>query len=280
VLGIYNGLRQGGVAGYGGAAINAGQLAGIQGVGALAAPLATYNFAKNWKSGATGADALSGLGTGAAWGTAIAPGIGTLIGAGIGLAAGAASSIFGPGKMDAENVGWDQYAKAYQQGGAKGVSGASPSQNYQALAGIFDSRGSSIPFYGKYGRMGEQQFTTDMASQINSAISSGKITKNASPDQIYSQVVQPWISSMSKSGWQNTNTAKGAPEKQAVGNLLTSMIGQWQSGQLTAGSKVGINGQTINGLPLFGGGSAQQVAASQLRPTAGFGGFPGIGQRQ
>ena len=81
---------------------------------------------------------------------------------------------------------------------------------------------------------------------------------------------------MSKSGWQNTNTAKGAPEKQAVGNLLTSMIGQWQSGQLTAGSKVGINGQTINGLPLFGGGSAQQVAASQLRPTAGFGGFTGM----
>lgn len=278
---IIQGLQTGGVMGYGGAAVNTASLAARLGaqtgtmsagtaaeIASVANPLAdalsVYQFARNWQSGATGADALAGAQTGATIGTSILPGVGTLVGAGIGAAVGAVSSIFGPGKTDPENIGWDQYAAAYQKSGAAGVAGASPAQNYQMLAGIFDSRGSNIPFYNKYGRMGEAQFTTDMTHQINSALAQGTISPQDSAATIYSKVVQPWITSMGGSqGWQNTSTIQGAPEKQAVGNMLTSLIGQWQSGQLNSQSRVGISGQTIPGLQAFGAQGYNQQAAQQ-----------------
>lgn len=272
---IITGIQRGGVTGYSSAGINAAVLGARTGafggassaVGAAAAPLASalsvYEFAKQWQSGATGADALAGAQTGATIGTEVLPGVGTLIGAGIGAAAGAVSSLFGPGREDPENIGWNQYAAAYQKGGARGVSGATPAQNYQMLAGIFDARGSNIPFYGKYGRMGEGQFMQGMTSQINQALAQGKISPNSSPQDIYSQVVQPWINQMSPGGWQNTSTVHGAPEKQAVGNLLTNMIGQWQSGQMTSQSKVGIGGQTIPGLQSFGASGYNAQANQQ-----------------
>lgn len=272
---IYGGMQRGGVSGYGSAVVGAAQLGGqiapflakeglvsaatsvgmeqaADAANVLAVPLSLYNFAKSWQSGATGADALAGAETGASIGTDIAPGIGTAVGAVVGAAAGAVSSLFGPGREDPENIGWNEYAQAYSKGGAQGVSGATPSQNYQMLAGIFDSRGSNIPFYGKYGRMGEGQFTSDMTKQINSALAQGKISQSSTPQQIYSQVVEPWINSMSPGGWQNTSTVQGAPEKAAIGNLLTSMIGQWQSGQLTSQSQLGISGQADAGIQSFG----------------------------
>lgn len=257
VLGIYNGVKRGGVMGYGGAAINAGQLAnnfgaGIPGLGPAAAALGTYDAIKGYQSGATGHDALAGAEAGAEWGSLVGP-EGALIGAAIGGTVGAVASIFGPGREDAENVGWNQYAQAYDKSGAAGVAGATPSQNFQALTGIFDSRGSSIPFYGKYGRQGENQFTSDMMKQVNSAISSGKVAPGATPQQIYAKVVEPWINSMSPGGWQNSYTVQGASEKGAVGNVLTSLIGQWQNGQISNSTQLGIGGQTLQGgVPTYG----------------------------
>jgi hypothetical protein len=268
-LGIIQGLQTGGVSGYSQAALGASRLGvgaartagaispGIaseagQALGYAAIPLSVYNFAKNWQSGATGSEAIQGAETGAAIGSVI-PGVGTLIGAGVGAAVGAVSSAFGPGRMDPENVNWNSYAAAFDRNPGA-VRGATPSQNFQALAGIFDSRGSAIPFYGKFGRMGENQFAVSMANQVNSAIKSGAIPANAGPSQIYSMVVEPWITKMGGSGgWQDTYTSKGASEKDAVGGLLTNLIAQWQKGQITAGTPVGISGQTISGLPTFGG---------------------------
>ena len=286
---IITGIQQGGVSGYGSAAVNTAMLGARTGalgamsseVGAVAGPLAgalsIYNFAKNWQSGATGADALRGAQTGATVGSIAGP-IGTLVGAGVGAAVGAASSIFGPGRMDPENIGWDQYAQAFQKGGAAGVSGATPAQNFQMLSGIFDARGSNIPFYQRYGRMGENQFMTDMTGKINSALASGQIAPNSTPQQIYSQVVEPWVNSMSANGWQNTSTAKGAPEKAAIGNLLTNLIGQYQSGQISSSSHLGISGQEITGLQAFGSqgynqqayASTQQQVSQMMAPIANF----------
>jgi hypothetical protein len=288
---IITGLQQGGVSGYGGATINTAALAARTGgqlasagafgsasgevgsvageVGQVVAPLASalsiYNFAKGWQSGATGADALRGMQTGATIGTEIMPGIGTAIGALGGAAVGAVSSLFGPGRMDPENVSWDQYAAAYSQQGAGGVAGATPSQNFQMLAGIFDARGSSIPFYNQFGRMGENQFMSAMTGKINQALASGQISGSSTPDQIYSSVVQPWINQMAPGGWQASYTAKGAPEQQAIGNLLTNLIGQWQSGQITGSTPLGISGQTISGLESFGAQGTNPQAAQQTQ---------------
>ena len=68
---------------------------------------------------------------------------------------------------------------------------------------------------------------------------------------------------MSGNGWQNTSTAKGAPEKAAIGNLLTNIIGQYQQGQISSSSKLGISGQSIAGLQPYGAmGYNQQAYAS------------------
>jgi hypothetical protein len=266
--GIYQGIQRGGVMGYGGAAINAARLGSQVGAfggasgaigaaaGYAAVPLALYNFAENWRSGATGNDTLQGAEAGAAIGSVI-PGVGTLVGAGVGAVVGAASSMFGPGREDPENAVWDKYAAAFDKNGAQAVSGASPSQNFQLLAGIFDSRGSSIPFYNQYGRMGEGKFMGDMTARINQAIQTGSVPPNATPQDIYSKVVEPWINSMSPGGWQDANTVEGSPTKAAVGNMLTGLIGQYQSGQITSQTPLGIKGQTVQMQPYVGASTPQ-----------------------
>jgi len=278
VLGIYSGVKQGGAMGDLTAGVNAAKLGADTGLlpsevggiaGDIAAPLALYNFAKGWKSGATGSDVLLGAQAGGAIGSII-PGVGTLIGMGVGAAVGAASSLFGPGKQDPETIGWDQYAAAYKQHGAAGVTGASPSTNYQMLAGIFDARGSNIPFYGKYGRMGENQFMQGMTQTINQALARGQISPTDSPQAIYSKAVEPWINAMSPGGWKDTSTIQGAPEKQAIGNLLTQMIGEYQSGQ--QGQWTGVSGQApqVQGFGSLGNtaGSAQGRTA-RVQSTVG-----------
>lgn len=270
LLNIIQGVKTGGVSGYGQAGIGTAAIAarGLGAVGAIsgataneimsaagyaAIPLSVYNFAKNWQSGATGSDVLGGASAGASIGTAIMPGVGTLIGLGAGALVGGVSSAFGPGRMDPENVNWNSYAAAAAKA-PQSVAGATPSQNFQALAGIFDARGSNIPFYKQFGRMGENQFTVSMANQINSALRAGQIPVNASPQQIYSQIVQPWITKMGgEQGWQQTYTEKGAPEKGAIGDLLTNLISQWQQGALNSSTPVGVSGQAIAGLPSYGG---------------------------
>ena len=222
---------------------------GIAG-GALGTAGGIYDLSQNWSSGATGSDVRGGAETGAGIGAFFGP-EGALIGAGLGAAAGAVSSLFGPGKKDPETQTWDNYASTFAKSGGQGVSGATPAQNFQMLAGIFDARGSQLPFYQKYGRMGENAFMKDMATQIDTAVKSGKVPKNASPQQIYSSVVEPWINSMSPGGWQNTSTSKGAPEKPAIANLLTSIIQQYQSGDMS--QFTGIAGQASPITQAYGG---------------------------
>lgn len=297
-LGIVTGIEAGGVKGYASAVANAGQLGARLGAfgaespiigeaaGVVAAGLSVYSFVENWQSGDTGGDAIRGAEAGAAVGSVI-PVVGTLAGAVIGGAIGAVSSMFGPGKQDPESAVWDQYAAAYATKGASGVSGATASQNFQLLAGIFDSRGggaNAIPFYAKYGRMGEAGFTADMTTQINSAIAKGTITANTPPSQVYSSVVLPWINSMEpgKNMSQVGNTSKGVPTAGAIQNVLTTMIGQYQSGQLTGSTKLGINGQQISQITPIGsmGGppNTQQIQKTVQQNTSTFNssvtGFP------
>ena len=275
IANIYTGLQQGGVTGYGGAAINTAALGARLGafggasssIGAAAAPFASalslYNFAEQWQSGKTGADALAGAQAGATIGAEFGV-VGAIPGALLGAAVGALSSAFGGGAQDPEHLGWNQYAATYQKGGAAAVTGASPATNWQMLSGVFDSRGSSIPFFNKFGRMGENRFMLSMTGQINSALAAGTINASDSASPIYQKVVDPWINSMSPRGWKEGYTIKGAPEKAAIQTMLTGLIGQWQSGQLTSQSKVGMEGQTISGLQSFGGQGvnpqAQQTA--------------------
>jgi hypothetical protein len=272
-LELSQGIQQGGVLGGANAAVGAAQVgqAGAAALGdtalsstlgdaagAVGVPLALYNFANNWQSGNTGSDALSGAESGASIGTAFAPGIGTAIGALIGGATGALSSAFGGGRPDPETQGWNNLAAAQAKNTSQNLmSTLNPAQAYQSLAGIMDAKnntpGHSTALEQVFGRMGEGKLMDQMTSQINSALQSGSVPKNATPAQLYQQVVQPWLTKLGANVPNNAIiSSNGARNNGMVQNLLTQLISQWQSGALNAGSKVGIAGQNIAGLSAYG----------------------------
>lgn len=276
VLGIYNGLRQGGVGGYAGAAVNAAQLGsrfgafgGLSGTigqdaGYAAIPLSLYNFGKNWQSGATGSDALNGASAGASIGTAILPGVGTAIGAVGGALVGGLSSAFGGGRADPETTSFNNFVQQNAQAGGGLTSQLNGPQAYQMLAGMMDAKnntaGHSTQLEMTFGRMGEGNLMDQMTTQINSAIKSGQIGGNATPQQIYQTVVMPWL--QSKNAYVPANaiiSSNGTRNNGTVDSLLTQLISQWQSGSLNAGTQAGISGQTIAGLPAYAGKSGSQL---------------------
>lgn len=254
-LGLYSGLQAGGVTGDAQAAVSAAQLAnqGAQATGLLssgagatassllgdvAAPLALYNFANNWESGATGSDAINGAGAGAAVGTAITPGIGTAIGALGGAAVGALSSIAGGGKVDPETASDESLdtATAAQQQAV--LSNPTDAQTY--LTGIFDAKndtaGHSTPLEQVFGRMGEGNFTSALNDTLSSAANSGAINASTPPSQIYSQVVAPWLASKGATIDPNGLDANGNPMGQNMIAAVTTLIGNYQAHGFSLGA--------------------------------------------
>jgi hypothetical protein len=263
---IIQGIQQGGVAGYGGAAVNAaalaartGALGGMSGaIGAVAGPLAgavsLYQFAQNWQSGNTGGDALRGAQTGATIGAVVGP-EGALVGAVIGGAVGAISSAFGGGKADPETMALENYAPQFNKDPTI-ASSLTAAQNMTMLAGVFDAKnnspGHSTPLEQYYGRMGEQAFTNDIFSQINSAMQSGKVSPLSTAQTLYQQVVAPYLASKSANGQSLTigagnswTTAHGTPFANAMQAAVVGLIGQWQSGAYTSKTVMGA-GNTTN----------------------------------
>lgn len=197
-LGLYSGIKQGGVAGDTSAAINAAQLAtkGASAVGAIssgtagaigsalgiaAIPLDLYNEVKSYQSGATVSDALSGAETGAAIGSII-PGIGTAIGAVAGAAVGAIASAFGGGRPDSETTQGQSIDAALASGAATPASAGLDTDEgaFSYLTGIMDAKnntaGHSTTLEQSFGRMGESDVVNGMSSTIDSAISNGNMT--------------------------------------------------------------------------------------------------------
>jgi len=260
-LGVYQGIQQGGVAGYTGAATDAAMLGSKLGLvssgvgtaaGYVAAPLAVYNFGKNWKSGAGGADALSGASAGAAIGTAIMPGIGTAIGAIGGAIVGGISSLAGPGKKDPETQMWDKYLPAAMKQPDIYKQVDNP---FIMMAGLFDEKSSTLPMYQQYGRMGENKFTVDMTQKIKQAVDSGQVDSK-DPDAVYNKVVAPWIDSM-KGGW-----SKVGPEyTQATQGLLKQMTTQYLNGSYKQ------NWKAVGGQYAFTGGSQGNIAPLGVTST-------------
>lgn len=250
----------------GGAQFGVGQALGVAG-----AAYSIYSAVENYQSGATGPDALNGAMAGASTGAAvgsIVPGIGTAVGAVVGAViggiAGAISSAFGSGKVDPENSNFEAYTQAYNKTPASGQQIASTVDPYTVLAGLFDLRSGqikgSIPMYNTYGRMGEAKFTTDMTSQINNALASGKISKTTDPATVYNSVVAPWINSMG--AWNDSNKA-------AITTLLTQMTADYMNGNYkTRWGDVSGNTSWENGIKPFGTNAAAAPAAPTQQTVA------------
>ncbi len=234
-------------------------------LGALGTGYSLYNEINNYKSGATGSDALGGAETGAGIGTMILPGIGTAIGGLLGGAAGALSSAFGGGRPDPETTAWNSIAKSASANPSI-LSSESPANLYQNLAGIMDAKnnspGHSTALEQVFGRMGEQNLMDQMTGQVNQAIAANPSLSGDSASQLYSSVVEPWL--QSKNAYVAPSaivSSNGATAGNSINTMLTSLLGDWMSGAITPSSKLGIAGQTIAGLPTFSGSAASAAAS-------------------
>lgn len=268
ILGLYSGIKQGGAAGYAQAANSAYGLAtGSAGIPVVGQALSVYNFAKNWQSGDTGGDALRGAEMGASIGSVV-PVIGTAVGALIGGAVGAISSAFGNGKVDPENANFEGFTKAYNSASTpaqKAQVAASTANPYLPLAGLFDLRSNqikgNIPIVSEYGRKGEQQFTTDMFSQMNKALNAGTISKASSTPEIMAKVVQPWIDSFGKGKMQDSNA-------DAINAMISGLVDDYRSGNTSQLKAIG-GDQAFGNLAPFGSaaGATNNSPAYTPRPV-------------
>jgi hypothetical protein len=274
-LGMINGVKQGGVLGYGGAAVGGLQMAGAAeslmgnagaagalgaAAGYVAAPLAVYSAIKNWQSGSTGSDALQGAEAGAAIGTMIVPGIGTVIGGVIGGAVGALSSAFGGGKSSAEATNAQRVdatlAGANVSQRAAAIATMPPAQAFQMVNGYMNahdsSPGHSEPIQQVFGKNGVSNMFQQMMPAINSAVAKNPALKGASASTLYSKVVVPWLKSKGATINPAQRDVKGNPEGQNLIDAVTGVIGAWQSHAVTSKTSLGIAGQSMN-IPLYGG---------------------------
>jgi hypothetical protein len=206
----------------------------------IGAAYGIYNFIAGYQSGNSAVDAMNGAEAGAAIGS-IVPGIGTAIGFVIGGVVGAVSGLFGY-KADPETGDWQSYQQAAIQAGfvnpsstatqtippgylpppqlqQLAASDPSPATTFEGLMDVHNDTG--IPMYDQYGRMGGGTFLVDMTKQIDTAATKGTINAYSSPQQIYKQVIAPWIATMGT--WSNPNSG-------AIIALVISMIGQYTSG--------------------------------------------------
>jgi len=249
VAGIYSGIKQGGVMGYGTAAVDATKLGSQLGVfgqgvgqaaGYVAAPLSVYNAVENWQSGDTKGDTIRGAEAGASVGTAILPGVGTVVGGVIGAAVGAISSAFGPGKESDSHKAWEQLYWG-QEGGkamAADLKGAQiPTKAFEeSLLGFWQSNQSALSTFtkmdggGKHGGNAEG-FKGWITQQLAQGISSGKIKQGMDSQQIFQSYIAPAMNQYWKSTGSNMTIENGqfwgAPQKKIITDLVDrAMTGQ------------------------------------------------------
>lgn len=241
-LGIYNGIKQGGVAGYGGAAAGALQLGSSTGAfggasgaagaaaGYLAAPLALYNEVKNWQSGATGSDALAGAETGAAIGSII-PGIGTIVGGVIGGVVGAVSSAFGSGKPGEATGYWkDMTSSQLLQKGANGRD--IPQQAWaESFKGMLDTGNNIFAGGGADKHKDPDALAVPLEAQIRAGMA--KLGPSATTDQIYNQFIMPWM--QTKDSGLNWSVLKNEPQQLL---MMKSAVDRVLGGQQITRSKM------------------------------------------
>jgi hypothetical protein len=108
-----------------------------------------------------------------------------------------------------------------------------------------------------------------MMPAINAAIAKNPSLKSASPQDLYAQVVAPWLKSKGATINAGQRDVKGNPEGQNLIDAITGFIGDWQSGSINNTTKLGNGGETLSNMQMFGGGSYPAAA-----PTAAMPGMP------
>lgn len=206
---------------------------------------------------AAGAGSLAGLSGLAALGPV------GLIGAGVGALAASLTNTdeFG-------NKAFSNYWKGVEQG--RNVGESDPTELAQGFINLYRTNKYEFPGQAKYGRTGNEDFLYDMTQQINSAVNSGAVPKDATAGQIYSQVVQPWMAQMG-GGTKDDKTA-------AVQDfMMTDLINNYMQGKPISNAQVKNDSKfkIVSDRPVYPGAQAASTPTTAYAPPSYYGGLLG-----
>lgn len=207
-----------------GAAAGSGTLASLAGPAAVVAGglLAAQGISK-------GKEGQAALGGGIAGAGASLMGLGALGPLGL---AGAAIAAIGASMVNTKEFGdvaLRNYWNAVDSG--RGIGETDPNELAQGFINFYRTNKNEFAPQAVYGRTGNETFMQDFKRQINTAIESGAVPPTATPQEIYAQVIQPWIGSMG-----------AGPQDQAAraiqDHMLTDLVASYQAGKPISNAEV------------------------------------------
>lgn len=211
--------------------IKADSLAGKVIPGAQTA-LGLYTMYKGIEQGKAGQAALGGYGAGAGIASLAGSNLAPILGMnpiGLGLAALAAIGSTLVQKNEFGEVALRNYWRGVDQGRSIGQS--DPTELAQGFINFYRTNKNDFPGQAKYGRTGNEDFMYDMTQVINNAVQKGEVPKDATPDVILKQVVQPWLDTMGP-GPQH-------PDARRVQNyMMTDLINSFMQGKPISNAQV------------------------------------------
>ena len=167
---------------------------------------------------AAGAGSLAGLSGLAALGPV------GLLGAGVGALA---SSLVNTKEFG--DVALRNYWAGVDQG--RGIGQSDPTELAQGFVNFYRTNKNEFAPQSVYGRTGNEDFLYDMTQKINSAVQSGAVPPDATPDQIYAQVVQPWMATMGEG-------PKDEKARAIQDFMMMDIINSYQKGQPISNAQV------------------------------------------
>ena len=201
-----------------------GTLAGLAGPAAVVAGglLAAQGISK-------GKEGQAALGGGIAGAGASLMGLGALGPLGL---AGAAIAALGASMVNTKEFGdvaLRNYWNAVDSG--RGIGETDPNELAQGFINFYRTNKNEFAPQAVYGRTGNETFMQDFKRQINTAIESGAVAPTATPQEIYAQVIQPWVGSMG-----------AGPQDQAAraiqDHMLTDLVASYQAGKPISNAEV------------------------------------------
>ena len=120
------------------------------------------------------------------------------------------------------DVALRNYWKAIDQG--RGLGQAPPEELAQGFINFYRTNKNNFGGQSQYGRTGNEDFLYDMTQLINQAVGAGNIRPGATADEIYANVVKPWLSTMS-SGPDN-DAARSVQDFMMTDLIYNYMLGR------------------------------------------------------
>jgi len=213
------------------------------------------------RTGNEGMAAL-GAGVGAASAGALA-GLSGLAALGpIGLAAAGVAAI-GASLVNTKEFG-DKALSNYWAGIDSGrqIGQSDPVELAQGFINFYRTNKNEFPGQATYGRTGNEDFMYDLTQKINAGVASGAVPAGATPEQIVTSVVQPWLDSM----------GPGPQDRQARAVqdfMMTDIVNSFMNGQPISNAQVkgDQNFRIVSGRPVYAG-QAPATLAPPVDPNA------------